>query len=237
MVCKNVLLIFPQVLFDIFTNWTPTTVYDEFLLSTYNHLWTIFPPVEYGLFEQDLSFKSMMTYPRLYIEARSGRYLSYWRFALEFISVTYQAIVIFFINVYLPSQVIFDSNGSTMCIGTCANILFVSIVLCANIQAAVRKHAWNAYLFLSLYLSIFGFFLFTLPYGSLPTFAPSMFYIPQKLCTQPLFYLTIIISVIASLAPEALFRFFKALWFPSFTRIIREKEQLAYDGYSFFARG
>jgi phospholipid-transporting ATPase len=237
MICKNVLLCFPQIWYDVLTNWTPTTVYDEFLLSTYNLVWTIFPPVEYGWFEQDISFKSMMTYPYLYKEARAGRYLSLWRFALEFISVTYQSVILFLFNIYFPSLSPIDADGTTEGVGTGGFTLFVAVVMCANIQAVIRKHGWTVFLFLAVYLSIFVFFLFTLPYGSLSKIAPSMYFVPQNVFTQPLAYLQIIISVIAGLAPEAIFRVLKAMWFPSYSRLVRENEQLACGGSPLLAKG
>ena len=179
----------------------------------------------------------MMTYPYLYKEARAGRYLSFWRFALEFLSVTYQSVILFLFNIYFPSKTITDGHGGTLGVGTGGFTMFVSVVMCANIQAVLRKHGWTVFLFLAVYLSIFVFFLFTLPYGSLSSFAPSMYFVPQNVFTQPLAYLIIILSVIAGLAPEALFRYIKAMWFPSFSRIVRESEQLAYDGSPLLARG
>jgi len=226
MICKNVLLIFPQIWYSAFTNFSPTTIYDSMLISTYNLVWTIFPPIEYGWFEQDLSFKSMMTYPYIYKEARAGRYLSLWRFALEFTSVTYQSIILFLFNIYFPGGVILNSSGRTDGIGTAGFTLFVSVVMIANIQLALRSHSWNVYLFLSIYLSIFVFFLFTLPYGSLSYLIPSMYSIPQTVFTEYSSYAIIFLSVLASLAPEAIFRFIKAMKYPSFSRIIREMEQL-----------
>ncbi|EAX98556.1 phospholipid-translocating P-type ATPase, flippase family protein [Trichomonas vaginalis G3] len=236
MITKNIVLIFPQIWYSIMTRWTPTTIYDDFLLSTFNLVWTIFPPVEYGWFEQDLSFKSMMSYPYLYKEARAGRYLSIWRFSLEFVSATYQSVVLFLFNVYFPSRSVIDGNGDSTGYSTAGFTLFVSVVMCMNIQVIMRTHGWTLILFLAVYLSIFVFYLFTLPYGSLSSFAPSMFFVPQTVFRMPIAWLEIIISIIAGLIPEALFRILKSLWYPSYSRIVRESEQLAYDGLPLLAK-
>ena len=227
MSCKNILLIFPQIWFAVYTNFSPTTLYDSFLLSTYNLVWTLFPPAEYGWFEQDLSFKSMMTYPYLYKEARAGRYLSLWRFGLEFISVTYQSVIVFLINIYFPSKVIINGLGRPDDLASSGFTLFVSIVIIANLQLVIRSHGWNVYMFLCVYMSIFVFFLFTLPYGSLSALMPSIYFVPQVVFTDLISYFQILISVLASLSPEAIFRFIKAMWFPSYSRIIRENELLS----------
>ena len=227
MIAKNIVLIFPQMWFCIFTLCTPTTVYNELLLSSFNLVWTSLPPVIYGWFEQDVSPSSMMQKPRLYIEAKAGRYSSWWRIGLEMLNVTYQSVIIFLFNYYLPSMIITDEYQVGGQYLTQGQWMFTAVVFTVDIQAAIRSHHWNAYAFLGIYLSIFVLFLFSIAYGSFPNFAPEMYMIEQNLLTnfQPYFF--IFISVIICLIPEALFRYLKALWFPSYSRLIREQELIA----------
>jgi len=226
MIAKNILLTFPQIWFVFFTNFSPTTVYDDFLLSTYNIVWTVFPPIIFGWFEQDVSPKSMMIHPQLYIEARAGRYMSSWRITLEILNVILQSVLLFYLNYYLPGLVIQDDLGFGGSFKTAGLSLFISIVLVANIQSGIRSHHWNVYLFLGIYLSIFLFFLLILPYGSFNSYIPDMYHVPQNVFTSYLPYCNLTVSVISALLPESLFRFLKAIWFPSYSRIIREKEVL-----------
>ena len=226
MIAKNILLIFPQIWFCIFTAFTPTTVYNDFLLSTYNIVWTVLPPVIYGWFEQDVSPSSMMQKPMLYVEARAGRYSSWWRIGLELINVIYQSIIVFIFDYYLPSIVITDPKLIGGQYATQGLWMFIAVVLAADLQAALRSKHYNAYQFLGIYLSIFVLLLFTVGYGSFSSFAPEFYMVPQNTLTEYMPYLYILISVFICLLPEALFRFLKGLWFPSYTRIIREQELL-----------
>ena len=194
------------------------------MLSTYNLLWTIFPPVEFCWFEIDVSFKSMMTYPFIYRESKAGRYLSWWRFILEFLNAVYQSLLIFYFCCYLPSKTIASGKGYTDNFYSMGFIMFTCIMLTANFQLIVRSHHWNVFMCLSVVLSVLCFFLLLLPYGSFDSLLPDIFYVPQMMITEPFSYLTIFYTVFVSLVPEILFRYLKGLWSPSYTRIIRELE-------------
>ena len=230
MIYKNIVFCFPHLWYFMHTNWSPTTLFDGWLLATYNLIWTIFPPGEYGFFEQDVSFLSLMRYPVIYRETRSGKYLSWYRFFLEVINGIYQSFVLFYFNFLLPSNTIINSRGYTDGKITSGVQLFVGIVMVVDIQAMIRSHHWNVFLFLGIIVSILLFFLFNLPYGSFASLVPQMYFVPQTLFTMYQPYLCLIVSVIASLAPEAIFSYIKGMWFPSFTQIIRESELLENSG-------
>lgn len=226
MFAKNVVLIFPQVWFCLFTKFSPVTIYDEFLLTTYNIVWTSLPPLIYGMFEQDVSPSSMMRHPYMYAEARSGRYMSWWRITLEMLNPLLQSIIIFIFCFYLPSTIVTDSYNIGADFKVNGFVAYTVVVVVADLQLAVRAHHWNWYLFLSIYLSVFVYLLFCIIYGALPFLFPSIYGVPQMALTNWQQYLAIFLSVILCIFPESMFRFLKALWFPSFSRIMREDEIL-----------
>lgn len=226
MIYKNIVFCFPHLWYFIFTNWSPATLFDGWLLATYNLIWTLFPPGEYGFFEQDVSFKSMMQYPAIYREARKGKYLTWNRFVLELVNGLYQSGVLFYFNYYLPSNSIINPRGYTDSQTTSGLQLFVGIVIVVNMQTMIRSHHWNVFLFLGVVVSILLFFLFGLPYGSFASLVPQMYFVPQTLFTMYMPYLCLLISIVACLAPEAILGYLKGMWFPSSTRIIRESEIL-----------
>lgn len=224
MIMKNILMIIPQALFNIFTNFSPTILYQELLLSTYNVIWTSLPPLFYGCFEQDVSPDSMMRYPQLYVEARNGRYLSWWRVLCEILSATYQGIVVFFANMYLPGISI--TSEMTLGYQTFGVSLLSIIIIVADTQVFIRAHHWNGYIFLSVYCSIFFYYLFIVFYGALPTINSVWFHEPQTILTNFQSCILGASTIIVCHFPEILFRVIKGMWAPSYARVIREKEIL-----------
>lgn len=221
---KNIVFCLPHLWYFMFTYWSPTTLFDGWLLASYNLLWTLFPPGEYGFFEQDISVLSMMKYPVVYSEARSGKYLSWWSFSGEVINAVYQSLILFYFNIMVPSNTILNQRGYTDGYATCGILLFIGIVITVDMQTIIRSQHWNVFLFLGVVVSILIFFLFNLPYGSFAGLVPQMYFVPQTIFTMYQSYLILLISVVASLAPEAILNYLKGMWRPSFTRVLREKE-------------
>ncbi|EAY02162.1 phospholipid-translocating P-type ATPase, flippase family protein [Trichomonas vaginalis G3] len=224
MFAKNIVLIFPQVWFSYFTKFSPVTIYNDFLLTTYNMAWTALPPLIYGMFEQDVSPESMLKYPHMYAEARAGRYMSWWRIMLEMLCPLYQSVIIFVFCFYLPTTVISDPYNISSDFACCGFISFFAVILVSNIQLAIRSHHWNYYIFLSIYLSVFIFLLFSIAYAAFPTLFPLIFGVPQQVLTTWQMYINLLIALVLCLLPEPIFRYLKALWFPSYSRLIREGE-------------
>lgn len=223
---KNIVFCLPNLWYFIFTNWSPTCIFDGWFLATYNLIWTLIPPGVYGFFEQDISFTSMMKYPIVYREARSGRYMRPLACMGEVLNGVYQSIVLFYVNIIVPSNSLLNSRGTTDGKVMCGVSLFISVVMTVNIQTMIRSEHWNVFMMLGVVISILMFFLLNLPYGSFPDLVPLMYFVPQTLFTMSIPILLVLISLIAALVPQAFFQYMKGMFSPSYTRIIREKELL-----------
>jgi phospholipid-transporting ATPase len=224
---KNLVFCLPQLWFFSQVNWSPTTLYDGWLLATYNLIWTILPPGQYGFFEQDIKVISMMTRPIVYLEARSGRYLSWQRFGIDLVNAVYQSLLLFWLHIVVPSNWLANDRGFPIGRISGALSLFIGIVIVVDVQTAIRSQHWNVFLFLCVVISVLIFFLLNLPYGSFPDLVPQMYYVPQVMFTMISQYVILVLSVVAALAPEAILSFLVGMWFPSQTRRIREEELLS----------
>jgi phospholipid-transporting ATPase len=223
---KNLVFCLPMLWFFTQVNWFPTTLYDGWLLATYNLIWTILPPGQYGFFEQDIKVMSMLTRPVVYLEARSGRYLSLSRFGIDIVNAVYQSILLFWLHIIVPGNWLTNDRGFPDGRISAALSLFISIVIVVDVQTAIRSQHWNVFLVLCVVISVLIFFLINLPYGSFPDLVPQMYYVPQVQFTTISQWVILVLSVVAALAPEAIISFLVGMWFPSQTRKIREEEML-----------
>ncbi|KAH0789466.1 phospholipid-translocating P-type ATPase, flippase family protein [Histomonas meleagridis] len=66
MIYKNIVFISGQIWFAFNTLWSPTALYNDFLMSMFNLLFTVLPPFIFGFWEQDLPQDVMFKYPQLY---------------------------------------------------------------------------------------------------------------------------------------------------------------------------
>jgi phospholipid-transporting ATPase len=221
---KNIVFSLPQFWFFFYTNWAPTPIYDSWLLASYNLIWTILPPFEFGFFEQDISVMSMMTRPVTYVEAKGGKYLSWWHCLADVVNAVYQSLILFYLHIVMPQTWLVNDRGYPDGRISAGTSLFTAIVVVVDVQIAIRSQHWNVFLFLVVVISILVFALLNLPYGSFPDLVPQMYYVPQMMFTCISSYMVLLLSVVAALAPEAVISFMVGLWRPSATRRIREAE-------------
>jgi phospholipid-transporting ATPase len=63
---KNIALYLTQFWFATQNNFTGQTLYESWILTAYNVLFTVLPPFAIGIFDQPLNAKSLDLYPQLY---------------------------------------------------------------------------------------------------------------------------------------------------------------------------
>lgn len=63
---KNITLYMTQFWFAIFNLFSGQTLYESWIISFYNVLFTVLPPLMIGIFDQHASAKHLHNYPQLY---------------------------------------------------------------------------------------------------------------------------------------------------------------------------
>jgi hypothetical protein len=150
----------------------------------------------------------MLTRPIVYLESRSGRYLSWQRFGIDLVNAVYQSLLLFWLHIIVPSNSLTNDRGFPMGRISAALSLFVAIVIVVDVQRGIRSQHWNVFLVLCVVISVLIFFLLNLPYGSFSDIVPQMFSIPQVMVTMLSQWTILLLSVVAALTPEAILSFF-----------------------------
>lgn len=66
MIYKNFVFIVVQLWFAIDTLFSPTSYYNDFLMSCFNLIFTVLPPFIFGFWDQDLPQDTLLDHPKLY---------------------------------------------------------------------------------------------------------------------------------------------------------------------------
>lgn len=100
---KNVMFSCTQFLFQFFCFATGTTVHDQWIVTMWNALLTLFPPFLYGIFERDLDIATVLRFPAVYASNRGGRALFGFKSIVEFpiIYGIWHALVFFWLTYWL----------------------------------------------------------------------------------------------------------------------------------------
>lgn len=100
---KNVMFSCTQFLFQFFCFASGTTVHDQWIVTMWNALITLFPPFLYGIFERDLDIETVLRFPVVYASNRGGRALFGFRSILEFpiLYGIWHALALFWLTYWL----------------------------------------------------------------------------------------------------------------------------------------
>lgn len=81
---KNLFFSLTQIYFQFFCFASGTTLHDQWIVTAWNSLLTLFPPFFYGIFERDLEEATVLRFPSVYQSNRNNRLFS-MRTVLEYI--------------------------------------------------------------------------------------------------------------------------------------------------------
>lgn len=210
MLYKNFTFIFALLWSEIDTLMSPTDFYNDFFMSCFNLIFTLFPPFAYSLFERDVAEEYLMKYPMLHNSTNDPMKFP---FIIYYFCVSlYQSVVIYYsVRLSSPYESIY-ANG---------NMTFLIVVLVTTLQMSLWIKDWNIFTFISLGLSyVLVFSIFSI-YGF--SISPELYSAMKHNFGTLSGWGIIILSIFLSITPPLIIEYFMELIHPSNIRLINEK--------------
>ncbi|KAJ3098718.1 hypothetical protein HDU97_003777 [Phlyctochytrium planicorne] len=181
-----------QLLFQIFTGWSGTSLYESWTLTLYNILFSSLPVIATGIFEKDLNRSTLLYVPELYRFGQLNRGLNATIFLKWTIQGMWHAVVAVFIPVLIHNGFGFRSisiwgpwNQSTssseaerfFCsdisgawqessIYALGTMSYTVIVMIVNVKVCyMDSHNWTLFTHLAFVISIAVWWVFTYIYA------------------------------------------------------------------------
>ncbi|CEM36626.1 unnamed protein product [Vitrella brassicaformis CCMP3155] len=140
---KNICLILPNFYFIFLNAYSGTSLYESWLLMSYNVVWTSLPIVLYGLLEEDIYVHILPYVPILYQQGQrhlcfNSRIFAAWVFqGLLYGLINAGALYLAFdVSTALP-------NGKTVDIMTLGTAAFFNTILTVTIKVAMCTQRWT----------------------------------------------------------------------------------------------
>lgn len=139
---KNFLLVLPMFYYFFLNQYSGTSIYDSWLIMSYNTIFTALPIVVLGSMDKDISAKLIISNPRLYTEGILSKVLN-MRVFLEWIVISIIHSVILYTLIVITSQNIIEGQGGTEDLVSTGTVLFISIVHTATYTIMLEMRDWN----------------------------------------------------------------------------------------------
>uniref|UniRef100_A0A803W8G7 Phospholipid-transporting ATPase n=1 Tax=Ficedula albicollis TaxID=59894 RepID=A0A803W8G7_FICAL len=215
---KNFAFTLVHIWYSFFNGFSAQTAYEDWFITLYNVLYSSLPVLLVGLFDQDVSDKLSLRFPRLYVLGQRDLLFNYKKFFLSLLHGAVTSLIIFFIpyGAYLKSM---GQDGEapadyqSFAVTAASSLIFV-----VNFQIGLDTSYWTFVNAFSVFGSIALYFgiTFDLHSAGIHVLFPSGFQFtgtaPNAL-RQPYLWLTMILSIAICLLPIVAQRFlFMTIW-------------------------
>ncbi|KAF2138689.1 uncharacterized protein K452DRAFT_233405 [Aplosporella prunicola CBS 121167] len=157
---KEFVFYLTQALFQRWTGYTGTSLYESWSLSMFNTLFTSLPVIILGIFEQDLAPSTLLAVPELYTKGQLSGGFNFKVYLGWIFMASSEAIVVFFCMLGLYGQALFTEDQGLFAMG---DLTFTAIVVLISVKLQLLEMHTKTYTALfSLVLSVGGWFLWNI---------------------------------------------------------------------------
>ncbi|CAG8499167.1 10682_t:CDS:2 [Funneliformis mosseae] len=221
-----------QGLFQIFTGFSGTSLYEQWTLSFYNTLFSSLPVIVIGMFEKDLNMKTLLGVPELYrLGQRDGAFnlklFFSWMGAGIFNAIVVIAIP-FIIHGYWEGEEL-RAFGSPQ-LYELGMIVYSCIVFVVTIKIAYLEcHNWSWLTHVTSILTLIGWYTYQTIYSFLyPKVSSEVYDVNgtfQRVGTKSEYWVTVMLTVSIALLPNLLVKLVKSIILPTDVDIYQEIEK------------
>ncbi|KAJ8458685.1 hypothetical protein OPV22_031611 [Ensete ventricosum] len=184
----------------------------------FSAVYTALPTVMVGIYDQELSRRTLLAYPQLYGPGLRDEHYNRKLFILIMMDSIWQSLVLVFVPFYFYSQSSLDE-------ASLGDIWIVSVVLLVNIHLAMDVFRWN-WILLVTFSGVTTIAMGCIIAIDASPSAPSYWAINNLMATG-LFWLCLICVVVLALLPRIVVKVFAAYILPDDIQIAREIEKFA----------
>ncbi|KAG1649509.1 putative phospholipid-transporting ATPase VD [Nymphon striatum] len=156
---KNAGFIFVLFWYQLYCGFSGMVAIDQLYLMFYNLIFTSFPPLICGIFDQDASDDMLLSNPMLYRVGKNSQVYKSYSFWLNMLDAFYQSIIIFFVCYFTY----YDSTTGIWEFGTTLTTACVFVQL---LHLAIETKSWTWMHVFGIIMSILLYLSFGLCYNA-----------------------------------------------------------------------
>lgn len=222
---KEVTFYLTQLIYQRFTMFSGTSLYESWSLSMFNTLFTSLPVLCIGMFEKDLKPITLLTVPELYSTGRSSQGFNLFVFLQWVILGAGSALMVTFLNVKIWGETALTDNT----IYPLGLVNYTAIVFLINIKCQfVETHNRNWLAFASAAISCFGWLVWCALLPQVRKEDP-IYDVPKGLYQQfgddLTFYCSILVLIVLPVIIDIIYKTFHVMMWPSDTDVFAQLER------------
>ncbi|ORZ31134.1 hypothetical protein BCR44DRAFT_1503085 [Catenaria anguillulae PL171] len=214
---KNMTWVFIMFWYQRYAGFSAELMYDYTFLMFYNLIFTLFPSMVLGMFEQDVPESSLSKFPQLYKSARNQ--FTNRRFWIHVAEAAYMSLACFFLPFHVYHDAVVHPEGYNPHKLETTLPIAMTAVLAVNLFVGLNMRAINWISGLGIFISAISLMLYLPIYSLLPG-PMEGFAVPAY--TESGMWLTVLLSVCTCLLPRYVIRYARDAYWYDDSQIIRE---------------
>ncbi|CAL9085786.1 unnamed protein product [Musa acuminata var. zebrina] len=215
---RNAVFVFMIYWYTFFSAVSLMNPINEISGLLYSAVYTALPTVMVGIYDQDLSRRTLLAYPELYGPGLRDEHYNLKLFILIMMDSIWQSLVIVFVPFYFYSESSLDE-------ASLGDIWIISVVLLVNIHLAMDVFRWN-WILIVTFSGVTSIAMGCIIAIDASPSAPGYWAINNLMATE-LFWLCLLCVVVFALLPRIVVKVFAAYIWPDDIQIAREIEKFA----------
>ncbi|XP_043864362.1 phospholipid-transporting ATPase ID isoform X6 [Drosophila mojavensis] len=207
--------------YSLFCGFSAQTVFDPMFISVYNLFYTSLPVLALGVFEQDVSDKNSVEYPRLYTPGLKSELFNIREFIYSVLHGAFTSLILFLIpyGVYKDGV---SHNGYILSDHMTLGAVVATILIVDNTaQIALYTSYWTIVNHITIWGSLIWYFVLDYFYNYVIG-GPYVGSLTQAI-KDLTFWMTMLITVVMLMAPVLAYKFYLLDVHPSLSDKIRQK--------------
>ncbi|KAG0227094.1 hypothetical protein BGW42_003152 [Actinomortierella wolfii] len=219
-----------QGVYQFWTGFSGTSLYEQWTLSFYNTLFSSLPVMVVGMFEQDLKASTLLLVPELYTFGPRDRGFSVLTYGKWMAAAIFQAVATLMVPLWINGAIsqfgIEADDGSLFNLGL--NV-YTTIVLVVTFKVAyLETHNWSIMTHITSFLTIVAWFGYNTMYSFFYPVKTAGYHVRgvfQTMAAHLPFWLTVMVSFMIAIIPNVIAKVAKAQMFPTDVDVYQELEK------------
>ncbi len=229
---KNMVFVSSQFWFAMVCAASGQTVFETWMLTLSNALFTSWVPIVIGVTDQHITAEFLLKHPGLYKRGQRNSVFTPRRFWTAVLNGSLQSLAIFILTSLAIGGDPVLPNGSSGGLWVLSSTYYCSALLAILYSAAMNANAWNVFTIGILLFGIISWFGYVLSADMLLarlflTESGFLYGITRPLFHYPPFWFITLITPPLVLARDFLWKFAKRAYMPREYHIVQEMEMLA----------
>ena len=213
---KNIVLTLCMFFYTFYSGYSGQSLFDDYIHSAYN-LILAWPVISFGAFDRDISAKTLLKYPILYISGRQRYDLNIQVIVFEMIQAILDSFIIFGISYYSYKEVgdVWSSDGKTNGIWIYGTVVYTALVFAMFARIAILTDTWTWITHVFFWGSIIVFLIFYFTYQYYITISYNFYGIANQMFSEPTLYWVVLVTVVGSTLLDLSVRMVQKEFFPT----------------------